>query len=64
MSKILILGAGAMGTAFSVPCLDRQHQVKIVGTHLEENFIDDLKYKKNFHPTLKFYLSENISQKI
>ena len=43
MSKILILGAGAMGTAFSVPCLDRQHQVKIVGTHLEDKFIDKLK---------------------
>ena len=41
MSKILILGAGAMGTAFSVPCLDRQHQVKIVGTHLEENVTVD-----------------------
>ena len=48
MVNILIFGAGAIGSAFSVPCLDRQHQVRIVGTHLEEKFIDELKYKKNF----------------
>ena len=59
MVNILIFGAGAIGSAFSVPCLDRQHQVRIVGTHLEEKFIDELKYKKNFHPTLKCHLSKN-----
>ena len=39
MAKILILGAGAIGIAFSIPCIDRQHQVKIVGTYLENKFI-------------------------
>ena len=61
MANILIFGAGAIGSAFSVPCLDRQHQVRIVGTHLEENFIDELKNKKHFHPTLKCHLSKNTS---
>ena len=36
MAKILILGAGAMGSAFSVPSLERQHEVIIAGTHLDE----------------------------
>ena len=40
MSKILILGAGSMGTAFSFPCSDNNHSVSVVGTHLENNFID------------------------
>ena len=61
MANILIFGAGAIGSAFSVPCLDRQHQVRIVGTYLEENFIDELKNKKHFHPTLKCHLSKNTS---
>ena len=27
MSKILIIGAGAMGSAFSFPCVDNGHKV-------------------------------------
>ena len=46
MAKILILGAGAMGSAFSVPSLERQHEVIIAGTHLEDAFIDEIKKKK------------------
>ena len=40
MANILILGAGSMGTAFSFPCSDNGHSVSIVGTHLENDFID------------------------
>ena len=29
MKKILIIGAGAMGAAFTVPCLDNKHQVTL-----------------------------------
>ena len=58
MAKILILGAGAMGTAFSVPSLERQHEVIIAGTHLEDKFIDEIKNNNNFHPGLNLYLSE------
>jgi len=52
MSKIIIIGAGAMGSAFSLPCLDNNHDVSIIGTHLENDFINDLKKNKNFHPSL------------
>ena len=40
MSKIVIIGAGAMGSAFAFPCLDNKHDTNIVGTHLEDKFID------------------------
>ena len=52
MAKIVIIGAGAMGTAFSLPCLDNKHDINIVGTHLENNFIDSLKKNENLHPGL------------
>ena len=43
MSKIVIIGAGAMGSAFALPCLDNNHDINIVGTHLENEFIENLK---------------------
>ena len=58
MAKILILGAGAMGSAFSVSSLERRHEVIIAGTHLEDAFIDEIKNNNNFHPSLKLNLSE------
>ena len=39
MSKIIIIGAGAIGTAFSLPCIDNNHDTNIIGTHLENEFI-------------------------
>ena len=59
MSNILILGAGSMGTAFAYPCIDNKHDVTIVGTHLEDNFIDELK-NKNFHPGLNLEILQSI----
>ena len=60
MSKIVIIGAGAMGSAFAFPCLDNNHDINIVGTHLENEFIDDLKKNKNFHPGLKINIPKEI----
>ena len=51
MANILILGAGSMGTAFSFPCSDNNHAVSIIGTHLENDFIDQINSKKK-HPAL------------
>ena len=52
MSKIIIIGAGAMGSAFALPCFDNNHDTSIVGTHLEDQFIDNLIKNKSLHPTL------------
>ena len=53
MKKILIIGAGAMGSAFTVPCVDNNNEVTLVGTHLENELIASIKKNKNFHPALK-----------
>jgi len=60
MSKIVIIGAGAMGSAFALPCLDNNHDINIVGTHLENNFIDQLKKNNNFHPGLNIKIPSEI----
>jgi glycerol-3-phosphate dehydrogenase (NAD(P)+) len=69
MGKIVTIGAGAMGTAFAYPCSDNKHDVGIVGTHLENNAIDELN-KNRFHPglnlevlkTIKFFKHESIKE--
>ena len=60
MSKIVIIGAGAMGTAFAFPCLDNNHDINIVGTHLENDFIDQFKKNKNIHPGLNTHIPDQI----
>jgi glycerol-3-phosphate dehydrogenase (NAD(P)+) len=49
MAVITILGAGVMGTGFSVPAADNGHDVRLVGTHLDAEIIDALKNGKP-HP--------------
>ena len=60
MSKIIIIGAGAMGSAFSLPCLDNNHDTNIIGTHLENDFIDKLSNNNNLHPSLGIKIPEGI----
>ena len=59
MANILVLGAGSMGTAFSFPCSDKNHAVTIVGTHLENDFIDLINSKKK-HPGLDCDIPKNV----
>ena len=42
MAKIIILGAGSMGGAFTVPCTENNHETIVVGTHLDNNLIDNI----------------------
>ena len=60
MAKITILGAGTMGCAFSVPCSEKNHEIKIIGTHLEDQFVEQVIQNDNFHSGLNLKLSENI----
>jgi len=60
MAKILILGAGAIGTAFSFPCSDKNHLVTIIGTHLDNNFIDQINSKDKTHPILQCSVPKNV----
>ena len=60
MKKIIIIGAGAMGSAFAVPCADNNNDVTIVGTHLEDDLIENINLNKQVHPTLKTQLPKEI----
>mgnify|MGYP002831236892 CR=1 FL=1 len=61
MKKILIIGAGAMGSAFSVPCLENRNDVSLIGTFLENDLIKSLKEKNNYHPALNINLPKNLN---
>jgi glycerol-3-phosphate dehydrogenase (NAD(P)+) len=56
MKKIIIIGAGAMGSAFAIPCLDNKNEVTLIGTHLEDDLIDNIKSNNNFHLALNIEL--------
>ena len=60
MKKILILGAGAMGSAFTVPCVENSQDVILAGTHLEDNTIDQIIQNDYLHPTLNCKLPKNL----
>ena len=38
MKKIVIIGAGAMGSAFAVPCADNGHETFLVGSFLAVSY--------------------------
>ncbi len=59
MGKIVIIGAGSMGTAFAYPCADNMHDVSIVGTHLESKTIEEIN-KSRFHPGLNLEVTKSI----
>ena len=40
MAEVLVLGAGAMGSAFCFPLSDSGHNVRLVGTHLDNDGIE------------------------
>jgi len=61
MSKIVVIGAGAMGTAFTFPCLDNNHDINIIGTHLENDFIDLVLKNKRLYPGLNVNIPEGIN---
>jgi len=60
MKKILILGAGAMGSAFTVPCVENSHDVILAGTHLEDNTIDQIIQNNYLHPALNCKLPKSL----
>jgi glycerol-3-phosphate dehydrogenase (NAD(P)+) len=60
MKKIIIIGAGAMGSAFAVPCLENKNDVTLIGTHLEDGLINDIKSNNNLHPALNVELPSQL----
>jgi len=60
MKKIIIIGAGAMSSAFAVPCVDNKNEVTVIGTHLENDLIDNINSNDHMHPGLNTKLPKEI----
>ena len=62
MKKILIVGAGAMGAAFSIPLLDNGHSVVLTEPY---NFklLQKLNSQKKISPTIKYKFTKKIKNK-
>lgn len=59
MARIVILGAGVMGTAFSFPLVDAGQEVCMVGTHLDISWIESIR-NSGKHPKLDIEVPGNI----
>ena len=59
MKKVLIIGAGAMGAAFSFPLLDNNHKVTLTEPY-NIKIRNQLLNKKKFHPSLKIVLPKKL----
>jgi len=59
MKNILIIGAGAMGAAFSVPCMDNRHKVTL-SEPFNFKLIKKINSNKKYHPSLKLKLHNNL----
>ena len=62
MAKILIIGGGAMGSAFTIPCLENKNDVTITEPY-SKKFINNLKSKNKFHSALKINLPKKLKFK-
>ena len=60
MKKILIIGGGAMGSAFSIPCLENKNKVSITEPY-SKVFIKNLSSKNKFHSALKMKLPKKLN---
>ena len=62
MTKILIIGGGAMGSAFSIPCLENKNKVTITEPY-SKVFIKNLSSKNKFHSALRMKLPKKLIYK-
>ena len=62
MKKILVIGGGAMGSAFTIPCLQNNNKVTITEPY-SKTFIKDLSSKNKFHSSLQINLPKSLKFK-
>jgi glycerol-3-phosphate dehydrogenase (NAD(P)+) len=58
--NITVLGAGVMGTAFTLPVSDNGHAVKLVGTHLDGDLIEEM-HETRVHPGLRSRIGDGVT---
>ena len=59
MKNILVIGGGAMGSAFTIPSLENKNNVTITEPY-SKRFIKDLSSKKKFHSALQIKLPKQL----
>ena len=59
MKKILVIGGGAMGSAFTIPCIENKNIVTITEPY-SKTFIRNLSSKNKFHSALKINLPKTL----
>ena len=71
MAVVTIIGAGMMGSALAFPARENGHEVRLVGTHLDKEIIDQSiktgrhpKFNKDFPSGVKYFQIEQIDMAI
>lgn len=71
MAIVTIIGSGMMGSALAFPARENGHEVRLVGTHLDREIIDNCKkhnrhpkFNKDFPKGIKFYQIEEVKEAI
>ena len=71
MKTITIIGAGMMGSALAFPARENGNEVRLVGTHLDREIIDNCKkcdrhpkFNKDFPAGVKYYQIEELQEAI
>ncbi|MFL2886549.1 MAG: glycerol-3-phosphate dehydrogenase [Candidatus Pelagibacter sp.] len=59
MKKILVIGGGAMGSAFTIPCIENNNEVTITEPY-SKTFIKDLSSNNKLHSSLKINLPKSL----
>lgn len=71
MATVTIIGAGMMGSALAFPARENGNEVRLVGTHLDKEIIDECiktdkhpKFNKAFPAGIKYYQIEDVDSAI
>lgn len=59
MATIAVFGAGVMASALTNPVRDNGHEVRLIGTHLDDDIIDSVK-ADGLHPNLNVRLDPGV----
>lgn len=60
MARVVVLGAGAMGSAFCFPLADAGNEVDLVGTHLDDEWVEAV-LATGIHPAIGIQFPDGVS---